>query len=192
MSGTRNAFLAASGSLLSSSSRVSVVIMVIFLGGTRVWFFLYGGYFVRCVASHEKDRCHRIQKGRVFVYIWGVDTARGFFIATNVCGLTNIYNIIFYFFFPCWFAPSFSVGRVSKSHVCPDIYHGVVAGCPLLVLGVVPGLGEILTVVALPQILSAYEAIRVWITPRWPFFVVFSRLGVVAELIVGLVPAALC
>ena len=148
---------------------------------------MYGGYFTRCVASHEGDRCCHVLKSCVFVYIWGVGTARGFFIATNVCGLTNIYDVIFYFFFPYWSALSFSAGCVSKSTA-----HGVVVGFPLLLVGVVPGLGEILTVVALPQILSAYEAIRVWITPRWPFFVVFSRLGVVAELIVGLVPAALC
>ena len=40
MSGTLNAFLAASISLLISNSRVSVVIIVVLLGVTRVWFFL--------------------------------------------------------------------------------------------------------------------------------------------------------
>ena len=39
MSGTLKAFLAASGSLLNSNSRVSVVIIVVLLGVSRVWFF---------------------------------------------------------------------------------------------------------------------------------------------------------
>ena len=59
-------------------------------------------------------------------------------------------------------------------------------------VGVVPGLGAIGTVVALPQLVFACEAIRVWLTPRWPFFVVFGSPGVVAGLIVVLVAAALC
>ena len=112
-----------------------MVIIVVLLGVPRVWFFLYGGSFARCVASHERYIRCRVQKGSIFVYIWVVGTARGLFIAKNVCGLTNIYDIIFYFFFPCWFALSFSVGRVSKSHVHPATTHGIVAGCPLLVVG---------------------------------------------------------
>ena len=128
MSGTQNAFLASSGSLLRSDSIVSVVIMVVFLGFPRVWFSLYGGSFAGCVTSYEINRRRRVSEGCIFVYIWGFSTARGFFIATNVCGLTNIYDIIFYFFFPCWFAPSFSVGRVSKSHIHPVTPHCVVAG----------------------------------------------------------------
>ena len=60
MSGTLNSFLDASGSLLSSNSRVSVVIIVVLLGVPRVWFFsLYSGSFTRCVASNEIERrCH--------------------------------------------------------------------------------------------------------------------------------------
>ena len=91
----------------------------------------------------------------------GFSTARGFFIVTNVCGLTNIYDVIFNFFFSCWISPSFSVGCVPKSHVHPAAAHGVVAGCPLLVVRVVPGLGAIVTVVAIFQLVSACEAICV-------------------------------
>ena len=40
MYGTLKDFLAASGSLLNSNSRVSVVIIVVLLGVPRVWFFL--------------------------------------------------------------------------------------------------------------------------------------------------------
>ena len=39
MSGTLKCFLAASGSLLNSNSRVSVFIIVVLLGFPRVWFF---------------------------------------------------------------------------------------------------------------------------------------------------------
>ena len=38
--------------------------------------------------------------GRPFDYILGFSTARGLFIVTNVCGLTNIYDVIFHFSFP--------------------------------------------------------------------------------------------
>ena len=99
--------------------------------------------------------------------------------------------ILFSIFFPCWFTPSFSVGRVSKSHVHPATTHGIFVGCPLIVIGVIPGLGAIGTVVAFPQLVSACEAIRVWITSIWPIFVVFGFPGVVDGLIVGLVAAAL-
>ena len=83
------------------------------------------------------------KKAVFFVYIWEVGTARGFFIVTNVCGLTNICYVIFYFPFTCWFALSFPVWCVPKSHVCSAAAHGIVVGCPLLVVGVVPGRGEI-------------------------------------------------
>ena len=59
-------------------------------------------------------------------------------------------------------------------------------------VGVVPGLGAIGTVVALYQLVSACEAICVWLTPRWPFFIVLDLPGVVAGLIAVLVVAALC
>ena len=51
MSGTLKAFLASSGSLLNSNSRVSVVIIVVLLGVPRVWFFLVWWlfYMLRCV-----------------------------------------------------------------------------------------------------------------------------------------------
>ena len=84
--------------------------MVVLLGVPRVWVFLYGGFFAHCVVSHERyRRCH-VQKCCVFVYIWGVGTARWFFIATNVCGLTNIYNIIYYFSFPTGSPRHFPLG----------------------------------------------------------------------------------
>ena len=105
--------------------------------------------------------------------------------------LLNIYDFIFYLLFPFWFAPSFSVGRVSKSHVHPDTAHGVVSGCPLLVVGVVPGLVAIGTVVALSQHVSACKAICVWLTPIWLFFIVFGCHGVVDGLIAVLVAASL-
>ena len=76
-------------------------------------------------------------------YIWVVGTARGFFIVTNVCGLKNIYDVIFYFPFPCWFTPSFPVWCVPISHVHSAAAHGVISGCPLLLVGIVTGLGEI-------------------------------------------------
>ena len=191
MSGTLNAFLAASGSLLISNSRVSVVIIVVLLGVPRVWFFSCMVDLLHAELRPMIEIDAAVSKKAVFFYIWGFGTARGFFIATNFCGLTNIYDIIFYFFFPCWFAPSFSVGRVSKSHVHPATPHGVVAGFPLHVVGVVPGLGEIGTVVALPKLVPACESIRVWITPRWPFFIIFGRPVVVAGLIVVFVAGAL-
>ena len=84
-----------------------------------------------------------VSKKSVFFYIWGVGTARGFFTVKNVCGLKNIYDVIFYFSFPCWFAPSFPVWCVPKSHVRSAAAHGIVAGCPILVVGVVLGLGKI-------------------------------------------------
>ena len=62
---------------------------------------------------------------------------------TNVSGLTNFYDVIFYFSFPCWFAPSFPVWCIPKSHVHSAVAHVVVAGCSLLVVVVVPGLGAI-------------------------------------------------
>ena len=86
---------------------------------------------------------------------------------------------------------SFSVGRVSKFHIHPATAHVVVAGCPLIVVGVVPDLGAIGTFMALSQLVSACEAICVWLTPRLPFFIVFGCPGVVAGLIVVLVAAAL-
>ena len=55
---------------------------------------------------------------------------------------------------------------------------------------VVPGLGAIGTVVALSQLVSEWEAICVWFTPRWSFLI-FSRLVVVAGLIAVLVALAL-
>ena len=58
-------------------------------------------------------------------------------------------------------------------------------------VGVVPGLGAIRTVVALSQLVSACEAICVWLTPIWPLFIVFGHPGVVAGLIVVLVAAVL-
>ena len=88
-------------------------------------------------------------------------------------GLTNIYDVIFYFSFPCWFAPSFPVWCVPKSHVHSSANHGVVAGCTLIVARVVPGLGEIGTDVALSPLVSACETICVWLTPRWTSFIFF-------------------
>ena len=58
-------------------------------------------------------------------------------------------------------------------------------------IGVVPGLGAIGTVMALSQLVSACETICVWLTTRWPFFIIFGRPGVVAGLIDVLVVVAL-
>ena len=99
--------------------------------------------------------------------------------------------ILFSIFFPCWFTPSFSVWCVPISHVHSAAAHGFVVGFPLLVFRVVPGLGSIGTVVAFSQFVSACEAIYVWLTPRWPFFIIFGRLGGVAGLIAVSVAAAL-
>ena len=107
------------------------------------------------------------------------------------CELTNIYDVIFYFSFPCWFTPSFPVWCVPKYNVHSAAAHGVVAGFPLLVVGFVPFLGPIGTVVALSQLVSACETICVWLTPRWPFFIIFGRPVVVAGLIDVLVAAGL-
>ena len=41
MSGTLKAFLAASSNLLNSNYRISVVIIVVLLGVSRVWFFSF-------------------------------------------------------------------------------------------------------------------------------------------------------
>ena len=60
MSGTLKSFFTASGSLLNSNLRVSVVIILVLFGDPRVWFSLYGGSFARCVASHEGDRRFRV------------------------------------------------------------------------------------------------------------------------------------
>ena len=51
MSGTLKAFISTSGSLLNSNYRVYVVIIVVFLGVTRVSFFLvlWLFYTLRCV-----------------------------------------------------------------------------------------------------------------------------------------------
>ena len=42
---------------------------------------------------------------------------------------------------------------------------------------------------ALSQLVSACETICVWLTLRWPFFVIFGRPGDVADLIAVLVGA---
>ena len=110
---------------------------------------------------------------------------------TKFCGLTNIYDVVFHFSFPCWSALPFPVWCVPKSYVHSSAAHGIVAGCPLLVIGVVPGLGKIGTVMALSRLVSACETICVWLTPRWPFFIIFGRPGVVAGLIDVLVVVAL-
>ena len=190
MSGTLYAFLADSGSLHGSNYRVSVVISVVLIGVMRVWYFSCMLALLHAVLRPMREIDDVVSKKSFFVYIWRVGTARGFFIATNFCGLTNIYDVIFYFFFHFWIAPSFSVGFVSKSHVHPATAYSVVAGCPLLVVGFVPGIGSIGTVVDLSRLVSACEAICVWITLRWPLLFVFGHPGVVSGLIAVLVAAA--
>ena len=86
---------------------------------------------------------------------------------------------------------SFFIGRVYKSHIYPTTTHGIFTVFPLLVVRVVPGFGAIGNVMDLPQLVSACEAIHVWLTPRWPFFIVFGRPGVVSGLIVVLLAAVL-
>ena len=105
MSGTLKAFLADYGSLLNINSRVSVVLIVVLLGVTRVCFFPCMVALLHAALRPMREIDATVSKKSVFFYIWGVVTARGLFIVKNICGLTNIYDVIFYFSFPCWFAP---------------------------------------------------------------------------------------
>ena len=136
------------------------------------------------IASHERDRRRRSQEGCVFVHIRWVGTSRGLFI------VTNIYGIIYYVLFPCWFAPSLPVGRVAKSHVKFDPSHGVLACRFFFVVGIILGPHTISAIVAFFQLVAARGAIHIRIAPTWTFMRVAVAVLVVAIFVVAVVSAS--
>ena len=71
MSGTLKAFISASGSLLISNYRVSVVIIVVLLAVTRVWFFSCMVALLHTALRPMSEKDAAVSKKAVFLFTFG-------------------------------------------------------------------------------------------------------------------------
>ena len=85
------------------------------------------------------------------------------------CCLMAAFAIIYYVFFPYWFSPSLTAGRVSKYCVKFAPSHGVMACHLFFVVGIVLGPHTISAIVAFFQLVAVNGTMRVRIAPTWPF-----------------------